>query len=155
MLIPLEYILSASPYLPRNVRDYPSWKTREARSVIKEGKAFLKVVFEKPKVEVEPKGSVAVDVNTAEVVVGRDNGEYVRTPTGLQEAHRQKSLAEGLQEKYPRKSNKKILNRVRSFRAKARKITEDSARKVGKWVVKEAIRMGANVVELERLKDLI
>jgi len=140
---------------PRNVRDYPSWKTREARSVIKEGKAFLKVVFEKPKVEVEPKGSVAVDVNTAEVVVGRDNGEYVRTPTGLQEAHRQKSSAEGLQEKYSRKSNKKILNRVRSFRAKARKITEDSARKVGKWVVKEAIRMGANVVELERLKDLI
>jgi hypothetical protein len=44
---------------------------------------------------------------------------------------------------------------VRSFRAKVRKITGDSARKVGKWVVKEAIRMGANVVELERLKDLI
>jgi transposase, IS605 OrfB family, central region len=32
---------------------------------------------------------------------------------------------------------------------------EDFARKVGKWVVEEAERFGANVIKLESLKDLI
>ena len=41
---------------------------REARLVVKDGKAFLKVVFEKSKEKVEPKSSVAVDINMAEIV---------------------------------------------------------------------------------------
>ena len=45
--------------------------------------------------------------------------------------------------------------RVRSFHVKAKRITEDFARKVEKWVVEEAKRMGANVIKLERLKNLI
>jgi hypothetical protein len=32
---------------PRNLKEYMSWRMREARLVIKDGKAFLKVVFEK------------------------------------------------------------------------------------------------------------
>ena len=45
---------------------------REARLIVKDGKAFLKVVFEKGEQKVEPKSSVAVDINMAEVVVGED-----------------------------------------------------------------------------------
>ena len=46
---------------PRNLREYMSWRMKEARLVIKDGKAFLKVVFEKPLDSVEPKESIAVD----------------------------------------------------------------------------------------------
>jgi len=41
-----------------------------------------------------------------------------------------------------------------SFHVKAKRITEDFARKVEKWVV-GAKRMGANVIKLERLRNLI
>ena len=44
---------------------------REVRLVVKDGKAFLKVVFEKSEEKVEPNSSVAVDINMAEVV-GKD-----------------------------------------------------------------------------------
>jgi len=44
---------------------------RESRLVVKDGKAFLKVIFEKSKEKVEPKSSVAVDINVAEIV-GKD-----------------------------------------------------------------------------------
>jgi len=33
---------------PRNLKDYLSWKMKEARLVTEDGKAFHKVVFEKP-----------------------------------------------------------------------------------------------------------
>jgi hypothetical protein len=41
---------------------------REARLVVKDGKAFLKVIFEKSEEKVEPKSSVAVYINVAEIV---------------------------------------------------------------------------------------
>ena len=41
---------------------------RESRLVVKDGKAFLKVVFEKGEQKVEPNSSVAVDINVAEIV---------------------------------------------------------------------------------------
>jgi len=44
---------------------------------------------------------------------------------------------------------------IHSFHQKARRILEDFARKVGKWVVDVAKRMGVNVIKLERLKNLI
>ena len=44
---------------------------RESRLVVKDGKAFLKVIFEKGEQKVEPKSSVAVDINVAEIV-GKD-----------------------------------------------------------------------------------
>ncbi|AAK41568.1 Hypothetical protein SSO7710 [Saccharolobus solfataricus P2] len=92
-----------------------------------------------------------------DVVVGKDDVKYVRIPTRLAEAHHWKSLAESLQRKYSRRwrSNREILLRIRSFHLKARRIMEDFARKVGKWVVDEAKRMGANVVKLERLTNMI
>ncbi|MEM0294292.1 MAG: transposase, partial [Saccharolobus sp.] len=68
---------------PRNIKDYMNWKMKEARLVVKGDKAFLKVVFEKPEVTVEPKGSVAVDINMNEIVVGKDDTHYVRIPTRL------------------------------------------------------------------------
>jgi putative transposase len=72
---------------PRNLKDYMSWRMKESRLVIKDGKAFLKVVFEKPLDSVEPKESIAVDINMAEVVVGKDDKHYVRIPTRLGEVH--------------------------------------------------------------------
>jgi hypothetical protein len=88
---------------PRNLKEYMRWKLKEARLVIKDNKAFLKVVFEKDKGEVKPKSSVAIDINMNEIVVGRDDKDYVRIPTRLSEVHHWKSLAEGLQRKYPRR----------------------------------------------------
>jgi transposase, IS605 OrfB family, central region len=142
---------------PRNLKDYLSWRMKEARLVVRDDKAFLKVVFEKEKESIEPKSSVAVDVNMNEIVVGKDDEHYVRIPTRLEEVHHWKSLAENLQKKYPRRwrENKKILHRIRSFHLKARRITEDFARKVGKWVIEVARMIGANVIKLESLKNLI
>jgi len=142
---------------PRNLKEYMSWMMREARLVIKGGKAFLKVVFEKGEESVEPRSSIAVDINMGEVVVGKDDKNYVRIPTRLEEVQHWKSLAENLQKKYPKrwKGNKRILHRIRSFHLKARRIAEDFARKVGKWVVEIAEDFGANVIKLENLRNLI
>jgi putative transposase len=143
---------------PRNLKDYMSWKMKEARLVVRDDKAFLKVVFEKPIEEkVEPKESIAIDINMSEIVVGKDDKHYVRIPTRLDEVHHWKSLAENLQKKYPKrwKENKRILYRVRSFHLKAKRIMEDFARKVGKWVVDVAKRMGTNVIKLENLRNLV
>jgi len=142
---------------PRNLKDYLSWRMREARLTVKGDKVFLKVVFEKGEENVEPKESVAVDINMAEVVVGKDDTHYVRIPTRLEEVHHWKSLAENLQKKYPRRwrENKRILRRIYSFHQKAKRIAEDFARKVGKWVVEIAEDFGANVIKLESLKNLI
>ena len=81
---------------------------------------------------------------------------YVRIQTRLHEAHHWKSLAENLQGKYPRrwKENGRILHRIHSLHQKAKQITEDFARKVEKWVV-GAKRMGASIIKLESLKNLI
>ncbi|MFP3234062.1 MAG: RNA-guided endonuclease TnpB family protein [Sulfolobaceae archaeon] len=142
---------------PRNLKDYLSWRMREARLTVKGDKVFLKVVFEKDEEKVEPKESVAVDINMAEVVVGKDDTHYARIPTRLEEVHHWKSLAENLQKKYPRRwrENKRILHRIHSFHQRAKRIMEDFARKVGKWVVEIARIMGANVIKLESLKNLI
>ncbi|MCQ4367247.1 MAG: RNA-guided endonuclease TnpB family protein, partial [Sulfolobales archaeon] len=143
---------------PRNLKEYLSWRMKEARLVVRDDKAFLKVVFEKPIEEkVEPKGSIAADINMSEIVVGKDDKNYVRIPTRLHEVHHWKSLAENLQRKYPRRwrENKRILRRIHSFHLKARRIMEDFARKVGKWVVEIAEGFGANVVKLENLRNLV
>ena len=142
---------------PRNINFYLGWKMKEARLVLKDGNAFLKVVIEKPRENVEPKDSVAVDINMEDIVVGKDDANYVRIPTRLHEVHHWKSLAERLQKKYPKrwKENGRILHRIRHFYAKARRIMEDFARKVGKWVVDIAKMYNANVIKLENLKNLI
>jgi hypothetical protein len=65
---------------PRNLKDCMSWRMREARLVIRNDKAFLKVVFEKEEENVEPKESIAVDASMSEIVVGKDDEHYVRIP---------------------------------------------------------------------------
>ncbi|QGR18416.1 IS200/IS605 family element transposase accessory protein TnpB [Sulfurisphaera ohwakuensis] len=142
---------------PRNLKEYLSWRMKEARLVVKGDKAFLKVVFEKPLEKAKPGESIAVDVNMSEIVVGKDDTHYVRIPTRLHEVHHWKSLAERLQKKYSKRwrENKRILYRIRSFHQKARRIMEDFARKVGKWVVEIVIDFGANVIKLENLENLI
>ena len=142
---------------PRNIRGYLGWKMKEARLVLKDGNAFLKVVFERPRADVKPTSSVAVDINMNDIVVGKDDKDYVRMPTRLNDVHHYKSLAERLQRKYPKrwKESKKILHRIRHFHAKAKRIMEDFARKVGKWVVDIAKMYDANVIKLENLKNLI
>ncbi|QXJ32468.1 RNA-guided endonuclease TnpB family protein [Saccharolobus shibatae] len=142
---------------PSNLSFYKDWKMREARLVVKDGKAFLKVVFERGKMKIQPKGSVAVDINMNEIVVGSDDTHYVRILTRLSEVHHWKSLGEVLQRKYPKrwKENERIRARISHFHAKAKRIMEDFARKVGKWVVEIAEDFNANVIKLERLTNLV
>ncbi|QKR00712.1 hypothetical protein GWK48_10210 [Metallosphaera tengchongensis] len=70
----------------------------------------------------------------AEVVVGKDDKQFVRIPTRLEDAHHYRSLAESLQKKHEKrwKENHRTFNGVRSYHRKARNVLEDSARKVGK-----------------------
>jgi IS605 OrfB family transposase len=142
---------------PRNYKEYLSWKIKEARLVFNNGKAFLKITFEKFMQKIEPKESIAVDINMKEIVVGKDDNNYVGIPTRINEIHHYKSLAEMLQIKYPKrwKENKNIKRRIKAFHIKAKNIAEDFARKVGKRVVEEAIKMNANVIILENLKNMI
>ncbi len=81
---------------PRNLKDYMGWRMREARLTVKGDKVFLKVVFEKEEEKVEPKESIAVDINMSEIVVGKDDKNYVRIPTRLHEVQHWKCLAENL-----------------------------------------------------------
>jgi IS605 OrfB family transposase len=142
---------------PRNLKEYLSWKIKEARLVIRNGKAFLKIVFEKFAQKTEPKDSIAIDINMRYIVVGKDENNFSKIPTRINEIHHYKSLAESLQRKYPKrwKENKNIKRRIMVFHLKARNIAEDFARKVGKRIVEEAIKMNANVIILENLRNLI
>jgi len=142
---------------PRNYKEYLSWNMKEARLVFNNGKAFLKIVFEKLMQKIEPKGSIAVDINMKSIIVGKDDNNYVSIPTRINEIHRYKSLAENLQIKYPKrwKENKNIKRRIMTFHIKAKNIAEDFARKVSKRIIEEAIKMNANVIKLENLRNLI
>jgi IS605 OrfB family transposase len=142
---------------PRNYKEYLSWNMKEARLVFNNGKAFLKITFEKFMQKIEPKGSIAVDINMQNIAVGKDNKNYVNIPTRINEIHRYRSLAEYLQRKYPKrwKENRNIKRRIMTFHLKAKNISEDFAKKVGKRIVDEAIRMNANVIILENLKNMI
>jgi IS605 OrfB family transposase len=142
---------------PRNYKDYLSWEMKEARLVFNNGKAFLKITFQKFTQKIEPKGSIAVDINMQNITVGKDENNYVKINTRINEIHKYKSLAENLQIKYPKrwKENKNIKRRIMTFHIKAKNIAEDFARKVGKRIVEEAIKMNANVIILENLKYMI
>jgi IS605 OrfB family transposase len=142
---------------PRNYKEYLSWKMKESRLIFRNGKAFLKITFEKLMQKIEPKESIAVDINMKTIVIGKDENNYVNIPTRISEIHHYKSLAEMLQIKYSKrwKENRNIKRRIMVFHIKAKNIAEDFARKVGKRVVDEAINMDANVIILENLKNLI
>ena len=142
---------------PRNLKEYLSWKMKEARQVIRNGKAFIKITFEKIAQKIEPKDSIAVDINMQNITVGKDENNYIKINTRINEIHRYKSLAERLQIKYPKrwKENRNIKRRILSFHSKAKRIAEDFARKVSKKVVNEAIKMNANVIKLENLRNII
>ncbi|QKR00339.1 IS200/IS605 family element transposase accessory protein TnpB [Metallosphaera tengchongensis] len=142
---------------PRNLSEYKDWEVKEARLVLKDGKAYLKVSFLKDWKEPGAKDGVAVDINMAELVVGKDDEKYVRIPTRLDDAHHYKSLAESLQKKYEKrwKENDRILNRVRSYHRKARDVLEDSAKKVGKWIAEVAESFNVSAIFLEDLNNLI
>jgi IS605 OrfB family transposase len=142
---------------PRNYKEYLSWNMKEARLVFRNGKAFLKITFEKFAQKIEPKGSIAVDINMQNITVGKDENNYVKINTRINEIHHYKSLAEMLQIKYPKrwKENKKIKRRIMTFHLKAKNIAEDFARKVSKRIIDEANKMNANVIKLENLKYMI
>jgi IS605 OrfB family transposase len=142
---------------PRNYKEYLSWKMKESRLVFNNGKAFLKITFEKFMQKIEPKGSIAVDINMKSIVIGKDDNNYVGISTRINEIHHYKSLAENLQRKYPKRwyRNKNIKRRIISFHIKAKNIANDFAKKVGKKVVDEAIKMNANEIILENLKNMI
>ena len=91
------------------------------------------------------------------ITVGKDENNYAKINTRINEIYHYKSLAENLQMKYPKiwKENRNIKQRIRAFHSKAKRIAEDFARKVGKRIVDEAIKMNANVIKLENLRNLI
>ena len=142
---------------PRNLKEYLSWKMKEARQVIRNGKAFIKITFEKIIQKIDPKDSIAVDINMKTIVVGKDENNFVRIPTRINEIYHYTSLAERLQIKYPKRweSNRNIKQRILSFHSKAKRIAEDFSRKVSKRIIDEAIKMNANVIKLENLKYMI
>ena len=61
---------------PRNIKEYLSWKMKEARQVIRNGKAFIKITFEKFIQKIEPKDSIAVDINMQNITAGKDENNY-------------------------------------------------------------------------------
>jgi IS605 OrfB family transposase len=142
---------------PRNYKEYLSWKIKEARVVFRNGKAYLKITFVKFMKKIQPNGSIAVDINMKSIMVGKDDKNYVSIPTRINEIHHYKSLAGNLQIKYPKRwyRNKNIKRRIMTFHLKAKNITEDFARKVGKKVIEEAFKINANVIILENLKNMI
>jgi len=142
---------------PRNIKEYLSWKMKEARQVIRNGKAFIKITFEKFIQKIDPKDSIAVDINMKTIVVGKDENNFVKINTRINEIYHYKSLAENLQIKYPKiwKENRNIKQRIIAFHSKAKRIAEDFARKVSKRIIDEAIKMDANVIKLENLKYMI
>jgi putative transposase len=92
---------------PRNYKGYLSWEMKEARLVFNNGKAFLKITFEKLMQKIELKGSIAVDINMQNVTVGKDENNFVKINTRINEIHHYKSLAERLQIKYQKKMERK------------------------------------------------
>ncbi|BFH73067.1 RNA-guided endonuclease TnpB family protein [Sulfurisphaera javensis] len=142
---------------PHNLDFYKDWEIKEARLVKRADEWYLHVKMEKKmKIEREVKGLIAVDINMDFITLGNDK-QVIKIPTRLDDAYHYKKLAEGLQRKYPKrwKENKRILNRIRHFHIKASNILTDFARKVGKWVIDEAIKFSANYVVLERLNRMI
>jgi IS605 OrfB family transposase len=141
---------------PRNYKEYLSWNMKEARLVLNNGKAFLKITFEKFAQKIEPKGSIAVDINMKTIIVGKDNKNYVSIPTRINEIHHYKSLAEYLQRKYPKrwKENKNInviilenlknmIKKVKKFHKKFRdKLYLMQYRKIQYWINWQAKKHG-------------
>jgi len=87
---------------PRNLKEYLSWKMKEARQVIRNRKAFIKITFEKIAQKIKPKDSIAVDINMQNITVGKDENNYVKISTRINEIYHYKLLAERLQMKYPK-----------------------------------------------------
>ncbi|WP_246263799.1 hypothetical protein [Metallosphaera tengchongensis] len=81
---------------PRDLSEYKDWEVMEARSALRDGKAYLKVTILKDWKWPKARDSVAVDI-MAELVVGKGDEKYVKIPTRLEDAHHNKSLAESLQ----------------------------------------------------------
>jgi len=108
------------------------------------------------KEEFKVTGLVAVDINKDFIFVGNDK-TIVEIPTRLNDAYHYVLEAQKLQKKYPYRwrYSKHILNRIAHFFRRERNILIDFAKKVGKWVVKIALLLKANVIVLERLKKMI
>ncbi|WP_425487472.1 hypothetical protein [Metallosphaera tengchongensis] len=66
---------------------------REASLLLRDGNAYLKIPILKDWKGPGVKDGVAVDINMAELVVGKDHEKYVRIPTRLEDVHHYKSLA--------------------------------------------------------------
>ena len=88
--------------------------------------------------------------------MGNDK-QIIEIPTRLDDAYHYVQEAQKLQKKYPYKwrYSKKILNRIAHFFRRERNILVDFAKKAGKWVVEIALLLKANVIVLEKLKNLI
>ncbi|WP_338603164.1 RNA-guided endonuclease TnpB family protein [Sulfolobus tengchongensis] len=142
---------------PHNLDQYKDYQVKEARLVKRGDDWYLNVTMKKKvQVEKQVKGLMAVDINMDFITLGNDK-QVIEIPTRLDDAVHFKKLGEQLQKRYQRRwrENKRIFNRIRSFHIKARNVIQDFAKKVGKWVVEEAKRLGANYIVLEDLNKMI
>ncbi|WP_338602325.1 RNA-guided endonuclease TnpB family protein [Sulfolobus tengchongensis] len=142
---------------PHNLSQYKDYQLKEARLVKRGDDWYLNVTMKKAiEVEKQVKGLIAVDINMDFITLGNDK-QVIEISTRLDDSAHYKKLAENLQKKYPKRwrENKRILNRISRFHIKARNIVRDFAKKVGKWVVDEAKRLGANYIVLEDLNKMI
>jgi len=157
----------------RTLTQYKDYKIAEAK-LVKRGKSwYLFITFKKEKKkegsteggnneekkkkeEFKVTDIVAVDINQDFIVIGNDK-MIVEIPTRLDEAYHYVLEAQKLQQKYPYKwrYTKKILNRIRHFFRRERNILIDFAKKAGKWIVDIALLLKANVIILEKLKEMI
>ncbi|MEM2663338.1 MAG: hypothetical protein QW665_08775, partial [Metallosphaera sp.] len=89
------------------------------------------------------------------ITVG-NNAQVVEIPTRLHEALHHRKLVGRLQRNARRWwQNPRILNRIRGYHTKGKRILTDFARKVGKWIVDVAETLGANYIVLEDLNKMV
>jgi len=112
--------------------DHPSG---DARLLLKDGKFILEISKHIPKPpKYTPRGVLAVDVNEKCIVIGNSKIEH-RLETAVERALHYRRLAEDLQKKYSSTRynawlrRRGVLNRIRHFHKKARRIVEDWAKK--------------------------
>ena len=124
-------------YVERWHGQYRSWKPKEARLVLKDGRLWLKVVVEHEVPLMKPEGTLGVDVNYTNITMS--DGTRLELDA-FKRAHSLKIEAEHIQKKHPRSWRyiKAVRSRIRALGRRARNIITDACRKVTLEVVRRA-----------------
>jgi IS605 OrfB family transposase len=139
---------------------YDGYPSGDARLILKDGKFILEVSKRIPKpTKYTPRGVLAIDVNEKLIAAGNTQFEY-RFETVVERALHYKQLVENLQKKYSStrynawSRRRGILNRIRYFNRKARKIVEDRAKKIS-YRITALAKQNQYAVAREDLTNLV